>query len=43
MVITETGASSAVTKLLPELDGKLTGNAIRTYTECVIGYFEFDA
>lgn len=29
MVITETGASSAVTKLLPELDGKLTGNAIR--------------
>jgi glyceraldehyde 3-phosphate dehydrogenase len=29
MVITETGASKAVTKLLPELDGKLTGNAIR--------------
>ena len=32
MVITETGASSAVTKLLPELDGKLTGNAIRVPT-----------
>lgn len=32
MVITETGASTAVTKLLPELDGKLTGNAIRVPT-----------
>ncbi len=32
MVITETGASSAITKLLPELDGKLTGNAIRVPT-----------
>ena len=32
MVITETCASSAVTKLLPELDGKLTGNAIRVPT-----------
>ena len=32
MVISETGASSAVTKLLPELDGKLTGNAIRVPT-----------
>jgi len=32
MVITETGASSAVTKLLPELTGKLTGNAIRVPT-----------
>ena len=32
MVITETGASSAVTKLLPELEGKLTGNAIRVPT-----------
>jgi len=29
MVITETGASSAVVKLLPELAGKLTGSAIR--------------
>ena len=29
---TETGASSAVVKLLPELDGKLTGNAIRVPT-----------
>jgi glyceraldehyde 3-phosphate dehydrogenase len=29
MVITETGASSAVVKLLPDLAGKLTGNAIR--------------
>lgn len=32
MVITETGASSAVTQLLPELEGKLTGNAIRVPT-----------
>ena len=32
MVITETGASTAVTKLLPELEGKLTGNAIRVPT-----------
>lgn len=32
MVITETGASSAVEKLLPELAGKLTGNAIRVPT-----------
>lgn len=32
LVITETGASSAVTELLPELKGKLTGNAIRVPT-----------
>lgn len=32
MVITETGASTAVVKLLPELEGKLTGNAIRVPT-----------
>jgi glyceraldehyde 3-phosphate dehydrogenase (phosphorylating) len=32
LVITETGASSAITDLLPELDGKLTGNAIRVPT-----------
>ena len=32
MVITETGASKAVAKLLPELEGKLTGNAIRVPT-----------
>ena len=32
MVITETGASSAVVKLLPELEGKLTGNSIRVPT-----------
>jgi len=32
MVITETGASSAVVKLLPELAGRLTGNAIRVPT-----------
>jgi len=32
MVITETGASSAVVKLLPELEGKITGNAIRVPT-----------
>ncbi|HIX54045.1 MAG TPA: glyceraldehyde-3-phosphate dehydrogenase [Candidatus Sphingobacterium stercoripullorum] len=29
MVITETGAGSAVAKVIPELDGKLTSNAIR--------------
>lgn len=29
MVITETGAASAVSKAIPELEGKLTGNAIR--------------
>ncbi len=32
MVITETGASSAIVKLLPELAGKMTGNAIRVPT-----------
>lgn len=32
LVITETGASKAVTQLLPELEGKLTGNAIRVPT-----------
>ncbi|MDZ7669918.1 MAG: glyceraldehyde-3-phosphate dehydrogenase [Gammaproteobacteria bacterium] len=32
MVITETGASSAVVQLLPELAGRLTGNAIRVPT-----------
>ncbi len=32
MVITETGATAAVAKLLPELAGKLTGNAIRVPT-----------
>ncbi len=32
MVITETGAAKAVVKVLPELDGKLTGNAIRVPT-----------
>ncbi|PLX87072.1 MAG: glyceraldehyde-3-phosphate dehydrogenase [Desulfuromonas sp.] len=32
MVITETGAASAVAKVLPELTGKLTGNAIRVPT-----------
>jgi glyceraldehyde 3-phosphate dehydrogenase len=29
MVITETGAAKAVAKVLPQLSGKLTGNAIR--------------
>lgn len=29
MVITETGAAKAVSKVLPELEGKLTGNAVR--------------
>jgi glyceraldehyde 3-phosphate dehydrogenase len=32
MVITETGAAKAVGKVLPQLDGKLTGNAIRVPT-----------
>jgi len=32
MVLTETGAAKAVAKALPELDGKLTGNAIRVPT-----------
>jgi glyceraldehyde 3-phosphate dehydrogenase len=32
MVITETGAAQAVTKALPELQGRLTGNAIRVPT-----------
>ena len=32
MVITSTGAAKAVAKVLPELAGKLTGNAIRVPT-----------
>ncbi|MFN0274534.1 MAG: glyceraldehyde-3-phosphate dehydrogenase [Chitinophagales bacterium] len=32
MVITETGAASAVTKVMPEMSGKFTGNAIRVPT-----------
>ncbi|MEO1079062.1 MAG: glyceraldehyde-3-phosphate dehydrogenase [Pseudomonadota bacterium] len=32
MVITETGAAKAVAKVLPQLQGKLTGNAIRVPT-----------
>jgi len=32
MVITETGADKAVTKVIPELAGKLTGNAVRVPT-----------
>lgn len=32
MVITETGAAKAVSKALPEMAGKLTGNAIRVPT-----------
>ncbi len=32
LVITETGASSAITDLLPNLDGKLTANSIRVPT-----------
>jgi glyceraldehyde 3-phosphate dehydrogenase len=32
MVITETGAATAVGKVLPQLDGKLTGNSIRVPT-----------
>lgn len=29
MVITETGAGKAVTKVMPQLEGKITGNAVR--------------
>lgn len=32
MVLTETGAAKAVSKALPQLEGKLTGNAIRVPT-----------
>lgn len=32
MVITETGAASAITKVMPELAGKFTGNAVRVPT-----------
>jgi glyceraldehyde 3-phosphate dehydrogenase len=32
MVITETGADSAITKVIPELAGKLTANAVRVPT-----------
>lgn len=32
MVITETGAASAISKALPELSGRITGNAIRVPT-----------
>lgn len=32
MVITETGAASAVTKVMPDMAGKFTGNAIRVPT-----------
>ncbi|MBN2614486.1 MAG: glyceraldehyde-3-phosphate dehydrogenase [Bacteroidales bacterium] len=32
LVITETGAASAVAKAIPQLEGKLTGNAIRVPT-----------
>lgn len=32
LVITETGAGSAVSKILPQLKGKLTGNAVRIPT-----------
>ncbi|GGH64007.1 glyceraldehyde-3-phosphate dehydrogenase [Rothia aerolata] len=32
MVLTETGAAKAVAKALPEMEGKLTGNAIRVPT-----------
>ena len=32
MVVTSTGAVSAIAKVLPELEGKITGNAIRVPT-----------
>lgn len=37
MIITETGAAKAVAKALPELAGKLTGNAMRAYPQRVHG------
>ena len=37
MVITETGAAKAVSKVLPELEGKLTGNAVRVPVPDEIG------
>ena len=37
MVITSTGAVNAVAKAIPELEGKLTGNAIRVPTPNVSG------
>ena len=40
MVITETGAAKAVTKVIPSMDGKLTGNAIRVPTERLHGHSE---
>jgi glyceraldehyde-3-phosphate dehydrogenase/erythrose-4-phosphate dehydrogenase len=40
MVITETGAGSAVAKALPSLEGKLTSNAIRVPV-WFFGCFEF--
>jgi glyceraldehyde 3-phosphate dehydrogenase len=44
MVLTETGAAKAVSKVLPGLEGKLTGNAIRVpYTQCLHGNPEPDA
>ena len=36
MVLTETGAAKAVSKALPEFEGKLTGNAIRVLTPNVL-------
>ena len=35
MVLTSTGAASAVSRVLPHLTGKLTGNAVRVPTPCV--------
>ncbi len=32
MVITETGAASAITKVMPEMSGKFTGNSVRVPT-----------
>jgi len=42
MVITETAAASAVAKILPDLDGKLTANAIRVPTPNVLSNSESD-
>jgi glyceraldehyde 3-phosphate dehydrogenase len=36
MVITETGAGSAVAKALPSLEGKLTSNDSRTCTKWLV-------
>jgi glyceraldehyde 3-phosphate dehydrogenase len=42
MVITETGAGSAVAKALPSLEGKLTSNALRTCSKWFFGFLNLE-